>query len=75
MVTIEQYLTFLPVISQSPGQQVSMSYDAEADVLYVNFKTPTLADDSELTDDDIIIRYAGDDIIGYTVLNASRRVS
>jgi uncharacterized protein YuzE len=51
-----------------------MSYDPEADVLYVNFKSPNAADDSELTDDDIIIRYSGDDIIGYTVLNASHRL-
>jgi uncharacterized protein YuzE len=70
---VEQYLKMLPLVRQSPGQQVSMSYDAEADVLYVNFNSPNVADDSELTDDDIIIRYAGDDIIGYTVLNASKR--
>ncbi|MBI1984402.1 MAG: DUF2283 domain-containing protein [Acidobacteria bacterium] len=50
-----------------------MSYDAEADVLYVNFRKPGHATDSELTDDDVVIRYAGDDIIGFTVLHASRR--
>lgn len=75
MVSVEQYLMFLPTLSQSPGQNVWMSYDAEADVLYVNFRQPSEADDSELTDDDVIIRYAGEDIIGYTVLHASKRVS
>ncbi len=75
MVSVEQYLTFLPTVSQSPGQNVWMSYDAEADVLYVNFRQPSEADDSELTDDDVIIRYVGEDIIGYTVLHASKRVS
>ena len=41
-----------------------MSYDAEADVLYVNFKKPSEATDSELTDDDVIIRYEGEEVIG-----------
>jgi uncharacterized protein YuzE len=50
-----------------------MSYDAEADVLYVNFKKPSCATDSELTDDDVIIRYEGEEIIGLTILHASRR--
>ena len=31
-----------------------------ADALYVNFKKPSHADDSELTDDDVIIRYEFD---------------
>jgi uncharacterized protein YuzE len=49
-------------------------YDAEADVLYLNYHHPALpADDSELTDDDILIRYQNDEIIGLTILNASQR--
>ncbi|HDN73397.1 MAG TPA: DUF2283 domain-containing protein, partial [Archaeoglobus sp.] len=42
-------------------------------VLYLNFKKPSHADDSELTDDDLIIRYEGGSAVGITVLNASRR--
>ena len=49
------------------------SYDAEADVLYLNFKKPSVATDSELTDDDVIIRYEGEEIIGLTILNVSKR--
>ena len=33
------------------------AYDKEANVLYINFKKPSHADDSGLTDDDVIIRY------------------
>jgi uncharacterized protein YuzE len=73
MVAVEQYLRILPAVSQSPEKNVWLSYDTEADVLYINFKKPSLADDSELTDDDVIIRYAGDEIISYTVLHASKR--
>lgn len=49
------------------------SYDTEADTLYVNFKKPSYATDSELTDDDVIVRYEGEDVIGMTVLHASKR--
>ena len=42
-------------------------------MLYINFKKPSHATNSELTDDDVIIRYEGDDVIGLTVLHASKR--
>jgi uncharacterized protein YuzE len=54
-------------------QQGTVIYDEEADVLYVNFKKPSHADDSELTDDDIIIRYENEQVVGMTILNASHR--
>jgi uncharacterized protein YuzE len=73
MVAVEQYLHILPALSQSPEHNVWLSYDPEADVLYINFKKPSSADDSELTDDDVIVRYERDRIIGYTVLHASKR--
>lgn len=49
-------------------------YDPEADVLYINFKKPAVATDSELTDDDVIVRYDGDEVIGITILHASQRL-
>jgi uncharacterized protein YuzE len=73
MISVEQYLQILPTIQASPEQNVWLSYDPEADVLYINFKKPSIADDSELTDDDVIIRYAGENIVGYTILHASKR--
>ena len=41
--------------------------------IYVNYKKPSHATDSEMTDDDVIVRYAGEEVIGYTVLHASKR--
>lgn len=73
MVAVEQYLRILPAVNESPGHNIWLSYDEEADVLYINFKEPSLADDSELTDDDVIVRYEQNTIIGYTVLHASKR--
>jgi uncharacterized protein YuzE len=34
---------------------------------------PSVATDSELTEDDIIVRYDGEEVIGMTVLHASKR--
>ena len=51
------------------------SYDSEADVLYLHFKKPNHADDSEMTEDEIIIRYEKKEIIGLTILNASRWIN
>jgi len=56
-----------------PHARIWTTYDKEADVLYINFKKPSHADNSELTDDDIIIRYEKGQVIGITILNASRR--
>ena len=42
-------------------------------MLYINCKKPARATDSELTDDDVIIRYEDDEVIGLTILHASKR--
>ena len=69
--------SFLPLVSvvvNSPNQSLWTTYDAEADVLYVNFKKPSIATESEVTDDDIVIRKEGDEVIGLTILHASTRM-
>jgi len=55
-------------------KSVWSSYDSEADVLYLHFKKPNHADNSEMTEDEIIIRYDKKEIIGLTVLNASKKI-
>jgi uncharacterized protein YuzE len=70
---LEEYLDIVPAVMRSPHRYLWSSYDAEADVLYINFKKPSEATDSELTDDDVIIRYEGDEVIGLTILHASTR--
>ncbi len=70
---IENYLRLLPTVRKSPRGFVWISYDADADVLYVNYKKPSHATDSEMTDDDVINRYEGDEVVGFTVLDASKR--
>jgi uncharacterized protein YuzE len=72
-IAIDQYLKLVQAVKFSPKRYLWSSYDEEADVLYINFKKPSYATDSELTDDDVIIRYQGKDIIGLTILHASKR--
>ena len=70
---IARFLAVVPAVMQSPHRYLWSSYDSEADVLYINFKKPAHATDSELNDDDVIIRYEGAEVIGLTVLHASKR--
>jgi hypothetical protein len=50
---LKPYLDIVPTVLASPHRFLWSSYDAEADVLYINFKKPAQATDSELTDDEI----------------------
>jgi uncharacterized protein YuzE len=70
---IQDYLKLLPRLKESREGLVWMSYDAGADTLYVNYKRPSRATDSDLTDDDVIVRYDGDEVVGFTILHASQR--
>ena len=54
-------------------KNVWANYDEAADILYLHFKKPNHADHSEMTEDEIIVRYENDEIIGLSVLNASKR--
>jgi uncharacterized protein YuzE len=70
---LQEIVNMIPALKNSPGSYMWLSYDQDADVLYVNFKKPSHATDSELTDDDIVIRMEGDEIVGLTILHASHR--
>jgi len=56
-----------------PHKKIWIDYDEEADVLYVSFKKPSHADDSELTEDNVIVRREKGEVVGMTFLNASKR--
>jgi len=55
-IEVKKVLNLVPELLEVPYSRIWTSYDKEADVLYLNFKKPSHADDSELTDDDLIIR-------------------
>ncbi len=70
---INDFLKIGPAVMRSPGNYLWASYDAEADVLYINFKKPSHGTDSDLTDNDVIVRYENEAVVGLTVLHASKR--
>jgi uncharacterized protein YuzE len=63
----------VPLLIHFPGQRFWVDYDREADVLYISFQRPQKATDTEMTDEGILLRYRGDQLVGITVLEASTR--
>lgn len=47
-------------------------YDEAADVLYVHFKKPNQADNTVMEDENLLIRYEKDKIVGLTLMHASK---
>jgi len=54
-------------------ERVDVEYDERGDTLYIAFSPNTVADDSELTDNDVLIRYNDNKIVGLTILHFSER--
>ncbi len=67
-IEVKDYLKLISTVKHSPKGYLWSSYDSEADVLYVNFKKPSHVTDRELTDDDIIIRYEDESIVGLNLM-------
>jgi uncharacterized protein YuzE len=63
----------MEMFRENSTEEMWLDYDSSADVLYMNFQRPLIADDSEMRDDDTIVRYQEGRIIGFTILNASIR--
>jgi len=63
-------------VSRELGKPLDISYDGEADVLYLSFGKPKSAVDSDYINENIIVREdRNGNPIGYTVLNASKVLS
>jgi uncharacterized protein YuzE len=73
-LNLQEVVEPAPQLLRLPTWQLRVSFDPEADVLYLNFKKPSYADDSELTDDDIIVRYEQGEVVGVTILYASQHL-
>lgn len=69
---IEQTKQILPNLRRLSSGGLNVSYDTDADVLYVSFGKPRKADEGELTAHDVIVRRRGKRVVGLTFLNASR---
>ncbi len=54
-------------------RNILVDYDPEGDVLYISFGKPQEADDSNITEEGVIVRLKEGKIVGLTILNASKR--
>jgi uncharacterized protein YuzE len=72
---ISDILDTIPHLLRMPSKQIWFDFDDEADVLYVSFERPQGATDSELSEDGVLMRYRGDQLVGVTVLNARKRIA
>ena len=52
---------------------MDVDYDKLADVLYISFRRPQGATDTQMTDEGILLRYEGKKLVGMTILDASTR--
>jgi uncharacterized protein YuzE len=70
---LEEISGALPHLIRLPSGKAWIDYDEEADVLYVSLKRPQKATDTELLKDQgILLRYKGKELVGVTVLDASK---
>jgi uncharacterized protein YuzE len=70
---IKEIFKATPHLLKFPTGRMWIDYDKEADVLYINFKKTQKATDSEMLKSGILIRYRGDQVVGLTILEASKR--
>ena len=70
--SIKQVLKAVPFFFRMKFPHAWFDYDEGADVLYISFKRPQGATDSEMLGDNVIVRRRGKQVVGITVLNASR---
>jgi len=63
----------MPFLLDFPMRRFSVGYDPEADVLYISFRRPQKATNTQIRDDGILLRYAASELVGITVLDASTR--
>lgn len=71
--TLHQLEGLAAQLARFPYHRIRVDYDAEVDCLYLSFRWPQQTTDSEELEDGIIVDYRDAEIVGVTVLNASKR--
>jgi len=70
---IREVLKSTPHLLKFPAGRMWIDYDKEVDVLYISFKRPQKATNSEMLKNGVLVRYKGEQIVGLTILEASKR--
>ncbi len=74
MIKFHEIISHLSNI-KLPETKMWIDYDKEADVLYISFKRPHKATDSEMLNNGVLLKLKGDKLVGITILEASKRVA
>ena len=69
--TLEKIYKSVPLFTEFPSEHTWVDYDKDADVLYISFEKPQIANDSILSGN-VLIRKRNKEIIGITIMNASK---
>ncbi len=71
--TLDNISEAVPHLIRLPDRKAWIDYDEDADVLYISLKRPQKATDTKvLSDNGILLRYRNKDLVGVTVLDASK---
>ncbi len=62
------------ILTVSRLEELDVDYDEARDVLYISFGAPVAASDSRVLDNDLVIRFKGERIIGMTVPSFKKRL-
>jgi len=71
--TLKEVYELTSHLIKLPETKMWIDYDREADVLYISFKRPQKATDSEMLENGVLLRYKGKELVGITVLDASKK--
>ena len=71
--TLNEVYELIPHFIKLPEKKMWLDYDKEADVLYINFKKPQRATDSEMLENGVLLRYRDAELVGITIIGASKR--
>jgi len=69
MEKVKDILDSIPYLLRMPSKRIWVDYDEEADVLYISFRKPQQANESEM-EDDVIYHYHDKELVGLTILHA-----
>ncbi|HBL30849.1 MAG TPA: hypothetical protein DD490_28775 [Acidobacteria bacterium] len=72
-LTVQAVTQAIPLLLKFPMGHFSVDYDKEADVLYISFRRPQRATDTQEVGEGVLLRYRGEELVGMTILEASTR--
>jgi len=64
-------LKSIPYLLEMPSKRIWIDYDDEADVLYISFRKPQQANDSEM-EENVVYHYRDKELVGVTVIGAKK---